>query len=78
MRTITLSKLRENIYQIVDAVLKTGEVIEIQRHGKKLKIKPEIEYNKLKALKKRTYLKCKAEEIIHLDWEKEWRSNDLS
>ena len=33
---ITASKLRENVYRILDQVLATGEPIEIERNGRRL------------------------------------------
>ena len=38
MTSITASKLRENVYRILDEVLETGIPVEINRRGKKLKI----------------------------------------
>jgi hypothetical protein len=37
---LTASKLRENIYRILDQVLETGVPVEIERRGKILKIVP--------------------------------------
>jgi len=38
---MTPSRLRENLYRILDQILETGEPVEILRKGKKLKIIPE-------------------------------------
>ena len=35
---ITASKLRENIYRILDGVIETGEPVEIDRGGRRLRI----------------------------------------
>lgn len=78
MKKLTASKLRENIYRILDDVLKTGKETQIERKGRIIKIVPEKIYNKLKTLKRRSYLKCDPEEIIHLDWSEEWKPDDLS
>ena len=32
--------LRRDIYKVLDGVLKTGQAVEIERHGKRLKIVP--------------------------------------
>lgn len=77
MKTITPSKLREDIYRILDKVLETGVPVEITRKGRRLKISSEEPANKLANLKKRPYLKCDPEEIVHMDWSKEWKSHDL-
>jgi prevent-host-death family protein len=71
--SMTASKLRENIYQVLDEVLKTGIPIEISRKGRKLKIVPVEKENKLKNLKRHDCLKGHPEEIVHLDWSSEWK-----
>ncbi len=71
---LTASKLRENIYRILDRVLKTGKPVEIVRGGKRLKIVPVESKGNLDNLVKRPeYLRCDPEEIVHMDWSKEWR-----
>lgn len=73
---LTASKLRENIYRVLDQVLETGVPVEIQRRGQILKIVPSVKAGsrKLENLVDRPdYLRCKPEAIIHLDWSREWR-----
>ncbi len=71
---LTTSKLRDNIYRILDRVLKTGKPVEIVRGGKRLKIVPVESKGKLDNLVKRPeYLRCDPEEIVHMDWSKQWR-----
>jgi antitoxin (DNA-binding transcriptional repressor) of toxin-antitoxin stability system len=71
---LTASKLRENIYRILDQVLETGIPVEIERHGKLLKIVPVEAPNKLDNLPKRPeFLLCDPEEIVSLDWSEEWQ-----
>lgn len=73
---MTASKLRENVYRILDQVLQTGEPVEIIRGGRKLKIVSAEEpgSRKLDRLAKRpeTLLTDPAE-LVHLDWSKEWQ-----
>lgn len=74
--TVTASKLREDVYRILDQVLKTGTPVEIVRRGRKLKIIPEEEprTRKLDRLAKRPKaLLTDPEDLVHLDWSKEWR-----
>ena len=48
--------------------------MEVVRHGKRLKIVPIEEKGKLDNLVKRPdYLRCDPDEIVHMDWSKEWR-----
>lgn len=67
------SSLRENIYRILDQVLETGVPVEIERHGKLLRIVPEEPKSKLSNLKARPYLLADPEDLVHLDWSGEWR-----
>ncbi len=77
-KPITASKLRENVYRILDEIMKTGIPVEIERNGHKLKILPEEHVNKLDNLIKRpSYLKCSPDEIVSMDWSKEWKPYGL-
>jgi hypothetical protein len=71
---ITPSELRKNLYKLLDQVLLTGEPIEIKRKDKVLKISVEPSKSKLDNLKKRDVLNCAPDEIIHNNWEKEWKA----
>jgi hypothetical protein len=71
---LTASKVRENIYKILDQVLETGVPVEIQRRGKRLRIVAVEAPERLKNLPKRSgFLRCDPEAIVHLDWSGEWR-----
>ena len=69
---ITASKLRENIYRILDEAIATGEPIEVLRKGTVLRIVPEKRASKLSRLKKRTGFEGDPDDIIAMDWLKEW------
>lgn len=69
---LTASKLRENIYDILDQVLATGTPVEVVRKGKVLKIVPETPALKLARLKKRQVYRGDPDEILGMDWLKEW------
>lgn len=74
--TVTASKLRENVYKILDEVLETGVPVEITRGGRKLKIVPVEESPKRKLDRLTTHPKAllaDPEDLVHLDWSKEWR-----
>ena len=70
--TITASKLRENIYRILDEAIATGKTVEIVRRGRVLRIVPESRVSKLARLKKRSGFKGNPDDIIGMDWSKEW------
>ncbi len=70
---ITASKLRENVYRILDEVLTTGLPVEIERRGRIIQLVPLEPASKLERLPRRDYLEGDPEEIVHLDWSSEWR-----
>jgi prevent-host-death family protein len=69
---VTASKLRADIYNILDETLKTGIPVEVVRNGRILKIVPETKPDKLSRLKKRDYIVGDPEDLIHIDWLSEW------
>ena len=74
---LTASKLRANVYRVLDQVLETGIPVEIERHGRRLQIVPsggkKSRPSKLARLKRRHVLLVPPEAIVHIDWSKEWR-----
>jgi len=69
---LTASKLRADIYNILDESLKTGVPVEVVRKGRVLKIVPETKLSKLSRLKKRDYIVGDPEDLVHMDWSREW------
>jgi hypothetical protein len=70
---LTASRLRQDIYRILDSVLETGVPVEIERRGKVLKIVPPEERSKLDSLPRRDCLRTDPEEIVHIDWSETWK-----
>lgn len=71
---VTASKLRENVYRILDQVIEKGEPVEIVRNGHVLRIVPEGKPSRLARLsRKENVLKGDPEDIVHMDWSKEWK-----
>jgi len=73
---VTASKLREDIYRILDRILRTGTPVEVVRGGRKLKIIPGdvAKGGKLARLKSRPHvLLCDPDELVHVDWSREWK-----
>jgi len=70
---VTASKLRENVYRILDEAIETGVPVEVIRKGKVLKIVPDKPVSKLDRLKKRKNVFVgNSDDIIGMDWSKEW------
>lgn len=75
MTRYSVSKLRANLYRVLDEILATGTPVEIERRGQILKIVLEARPGKLACLESHPgYIKGDPEEIVHLDWSDEWRS----
>ncbi len=71
---ITPSKLREDIYNILDLVLENGEVVEIKRKGQIIKIIPPQKPQKLDKLVAHTnVISGDSEDLVSMDWSKEWK-----
>jgi hypothetical protein len=69
------SRLRANLYRLLDHVLRTGEPIEIDRGGKKLLIVSKEKPARLTNLVRREVIVGDPEDLVHVDWSKEWRGD---
>jgi len=68
------SRLRADIYRILDRVLETGVPVEIERRGRLLRIVPETKPAKLELLPKRPEaVRGDPGDLVHVDWSKSWR-----
>ena len=70
MKSVTATELRGNIYQLLEEVLTTGVPLEVKKGGKKLRIMPVEDVDKLKNL---TYqpevIRGDPEDLVHMEWE---------
>lgn len=70
---LSASKLRANVYRLLDEVLETGRPLEIERNGKTLVIAPKERKSKLDNLPRRKgFIVGDPDELIHMDWSSEW------
>jgi antitoxin (DNA-binding transcriptional repressor) of toxin-antitoxin stability system len=69
---ITASKLRENVYRILDQAIATGVPVEVLRKGAVLRIVPEKRASKLSRIKKRTGFDGDPDDIAGMNWLGEW------
>jgi hypothetical protein len=69
---VTASKLRENIYGLLDQVIASGRPIEVIRKGTLLKIVPDNKTSKLSHLPKRKGFKGNQDDILDMDWLAGW------
>jgi len=70
---ISVTKLRANLYQIVDRVIETGMPVDIERNGERVRLAPVKRRTKLEKLVRRpASIVGDPEGIVHLDWSGEW------
>jgi len=68
------SRLRADLYRLLDRVLETGVPLEVERRGRRLKIVAADAPGRLANLvPDPSYLVGDPEELVHLDWSGEWR-----
>lgn len=72
-KKLTASKLRQNIYRILDTILETGVPVEIERGGRVLRIVPDDPPSKLEHLPERDFIVGDPEELVSWDWSNEWK-----
>ncbi len=66
------TKLRANLYAILDEVIETGKPAEIVRKGRKLRIVPDHPVRKTDALDPHPETVDDPEAIVHQDWSGLW------
>lgn len=70
---LSASKLRANVYRLLDNVLETGKPLEIERNGKILVIAPKERGSIWDRLPRRQgFIVGDPGELIHVDWSSEW------
>jgi antitoxin (DNA-binding transcriptional repressor) of toxin-antitoxin stability system len=73
-KRLNASRLRADIYRVLDRVIETGIPIEVERRGRIVRIVPQKPTTKLERLVRRPrFYKCNPDEIVHVDWSKQWR-----
>ncbi len=77
MDAISATKLRQNLYSILDAVIDTGIPVEIERKGRRLKIVPDKPVPKWDRLVKHDTVNGDPDDLIHIDWSDEWNPDDV-
>jgi hypothetical protein len=65
---IKATKLRQNLYQLLDEVLESGKILEIERKGKILTIRPPLVKSKFDQLENHSTIKGNPNDLISIDW----------
>lgn len=75
MEKMTLTQLRQNLFQVVDQLLAKGETLSIERNGQTLLLVPQIKGSKLAKLQPRSLMnQGTLEELAEVDlstWQEE-------
>ena len=75
MAAISATRLRQNLYNILDSVVDTGVPVEVERRGRLLRIVPEERVSKWDRLTAHRIVVGDPDELVHMDWSHEWRGN---
>lgn len=72
--TITASRLRDDIYNILDGILETGEPVEIERKGRVLRIVADTPpASRTARIRRRPGLiNGNPEDLAEIDWSGQW------
>jgi len=73
---LTATKLRQNLYRILDEILDSGIPVKINRKGEILKIIPEKKKSKLERLEEHRTIIGSPESIIDINFDSEWKEKD--
>lgn len=77
---LTATRLRSQIYRVLDRVAQTGEPVEIVRKGKTLRIVVDEPAPRRLRLRKLVphpeAFRGDLDDIVHVDWSSEWRPGD--
>lgn len=75
MEKITLTQLRQNLFQVVDQLLAKGETLAIERNGQTLLLVPQSQGSRLGKLKARPLMQQgQPEDLLNLEvaaWQEE-------
>lgn len=70
----SVTRLRADLYRVLDEVLRTGIPVEVERGGRTLRISPVDRGERLARLEPHPdYLRVDPDSIVHLDWSGEWQ-----
>ncbi len=70
MKSITVTELRSNIYNLLEEVLTTGIPLEVEKGGRKLYIAPVEPVDKFADMVFRSdVINGDPEDLVHIEWE---------
>lgn len=70
MKSITVTELRGNIYNLLEEILTTGVPLEVKKGGRKLRIMPVEPVDKFANMTYRPdVINGDPEDLVHIEWE---------
>lgn len=73
---VAATKLRQNLYRILDEILDSGIPVKINRKGEILMIIPEKKKSKLERLTEHNTIVGDPDSIIKISFDNEWKEKD--
>lgn len=78
MKKITATRLRAELYRVLDEVLKTGESVEITREAGSVVLKPLASERRARARRPKPESNPQLvvgdpDELVHFDWSTHWK-----
>lgn len=74
MTRMNPSRLRSDIYRVLDQVIETGEPVEILRNGRIVRIVADPPPGKLSRLVKRPgFIRGEPKTLVDIEWSKSWK-----
>jgi hypothetical protein len=73
---LSATKLRQNLYRVLDEILDSGIPVIIERKGEILKIVPEKKISKLEKLEEHKTIVGDPESIVNINFYGEWKEKN--
>ena len=70
------TRLRQNLYHILDKVIEDGEVVEVERKGHILRIVPEKPVSKWDRLEPHDIIRGDPDALVSIDWSGYWSGGE--
>jgi len=70
--TYSATRLRQNLYAVLDSILENGQAVEVERHGKILRIMPKERRSIWERLEAHDIVNGDPEALVSMDWSDSW------
>ena len=74
---VSVTKLRKELFKLMDQIAQSGEPVFVERNGIKIKISRDesseiSKFDRIKEFQGESVLKCPIEEIENIEWDSVW------